>query len=179
MGLGGVSFGSNKSGNNAVVTLSRGGSVFSFELEQGFSDGYSNTFNIPYGLEFGTHPRTIKWEGGQFRDLAVAINLVVGVQTGLGSPADLVKAVENLFKLALAEKLKTIGKPVTMKVGSWFSRQGFIRDLSVDWREPYELSTGKPMVATVRFNFMTDFFPEGTIVDASRLPYSGTFRFKS
>lgn len=164
---------------NAVMTIgpSKGGDDLTFELEQGFSDGYSNTFKTPRDTEFGSHKRGIAWKGGEFKDLSISIKLVAGVQSAVQTTKQLNTVVQKLFSYALPVKLTSFGTPLKLSIGTWFARVGFIKDLAVSWKEPYEIETGMPMVAEVKFVFLTDFLAEEKGIDNKKLPLRDTFSF--
>jgi len=163
---------------NAVLTLSAEGvDSLKFEIDQDFSTGYRNVLQPPGGTEFGTHHRALMWKGGSFKPIGVGLMLTCGVQTAISTADDLVNAVERIFKIALAAKLKTFGSPAKLSIGSWFVWYGYIEDLDVTWKDPYDVRTGKPMRADVRFSFLPDFLAGDKVVDSRKLPYRNNFTF--
>lgn len=163
---------------NAILTLSAPGvAPLKFELDQDFTTGYRNTIEPPRGTEFGTHHRGLMWKGGSFKAIGVGLMLTCGVQTGLSTSDALVAAVTDIFKISLSTSLQTFGPPSKLSVGSWFVWYGYIQDLDVTWKEPYDIRTGKPMRADVRFSFLPDFLASDKIVDSKKLPYRHNFSF--
>lgn len=163
---------------NAILTLAAEGvDTLRFELDQDISQGYSNTIEAPSGAELSTHPRGYQWRGGKFKPIGIGLLLTCGVQSKIVTADDLVKAVENIFKLALSADRLAYGKPIRLSVGSWFAWTGFIQDLNVTWKDPFDIRTGKPMRADVRFDFLIDFFPGEKQAKAEKLPSRSNFNF--
>lgn len=163
---------------NAILTLSaEGADTLRFEIDQDFTTGYSNTIEPPTGTEFGTHSRGLMWKGGKFKPIGIGLLLTCGVQTKIVTADDLVNTVQTLFRMSLATKLETFGAPVRLSVGSWFAWTGYIQDLNVVWKDPFDIRTGKPMRADVRFDFLPDFFSGVKKIDASKLPFRKNFTF--
>lgn len=150
-----------------------------FELDQGWSDGYTNRFEPPQSTEFGTHERILQWKGGKFDGISISVNLVVGIQTGLDDPEDLRELVTRLFRLSLAKQLKTLDKPLRLEIGtgSWFVAIGFIENLRVVWKDPYDVQTGYPGRAEVHFIFRRDFQAGQVAINEKLYPYRDDFTF--
>jgi hypothetical protein len=110
--------------------------------------------------------------------MRVEINLVVGVQNAIQTPEKLKEVVLAFFKIALPDNVETIRTPVTVQVGSWFSRIGYIVDLTVKWDEPYDIDTGMPYRANVQFEFIADFYNKESDLTLDKNPKSADFDFQ-
>lgn len=156
------------------------GGVLEFELEQGFSDGYNNNIRPTNGLLYRTHPTKYVWRGGQFRPLQISINLVVGVQSKLQTPQDLTNALTTLYKLSLSQSYGQGSgpDPVTVEIGSWFRRDGYIENLDVTFNPPWDINTGESMNADVQFALVADFLSKTDVADSRYCPNASNFHFK-
>lgn len=167
---------------NAILRITGHGVSMAFELEGDIREGYTNRYVVPMGdvgSAFYTNPKRYDWKGGSLNPVGVTINLVVGVQSALQTAQDLIDAVGDFYKLALVEKEAPIQGPVTMEIGTWWSREGYIQNLNVIWKRPYDIETGMPMQAEVSFDFLTDYYAGELIIKDDRNPRAATWRFNS
>ena len=151
-----------------------------FELEQGFSDGYRNFIRPVYNLNYRSHPTKFIWDKGQFDPLDVRIQLAVGVQSIISSPGKLVQVLEKLYSysLPLEQAIHKLPQVTMVSVGTWFSRLGYIQDLRVDFQGPWDVNTGAPMRAGVRFALLADFLTNEKYSDSRKLPNASNWSFK-
>lgn len=157
-----------------------------FMMTGPFSDGYENTITplvLPY-----SHPAEFFWSGGQFKMLTFVLDIVVDeVGTTVSTPRELVDIVEKLINKALPKSSTAVNMTalpeiaVNVSIGSWWARTGYIQDVTVEWRPPWDIDTGMPMAAQVRFSFLTDFVAregdkklEATL---TKLPRQGSWKF--
>jgi hypothetical protein len=155
---------------------------YEFELEQGFSDGYTNNMVpvVMQGYSCLTHPPKFNWMGGEFKPLNIMLNLVVGIQSALPTANALNAILTYFYQKALSPQPAGNVKPalVTVGVGSWFERNGYIQDLDVQFQDPWDIDTGMPMRATVKFIFLSDFLADSPNYDFNYLPSSSNWHFK-
>ena len=154
---------------------------YSFELEQGFTDGYLSKIRPLNSLKFRSHPSDFIWEGGEFKPLNIEINLAVGIQSIVSTPDKLVDIITEFYKFALPPNSSgyVVPKPVTVKVGTWFRRDGYVLDLDVTYQEPWDSETGKPLRAILKFMLMADFMPnKKKSTNLKELPNSGNWNMK-
>ena len=166
--------------NGPILRIAGGKTKLEFELEQGFSDGYTSNIRYAQGLLYLSHPNTLIWEGGEFKPLNIVFELAVGVQSIIQTPKDLVDRITDIYNLSLpTQAVGNIPPPVTtISVGSWFLRKGFIKEVNVDWKEPWDVQTGEPFRAQVRILHVVDFMIGSAIIDNTKLPSSGKWHFK-
>lgn len=145
-----------------------------FELEDGFSDGYTNQLRPAAEMKGVTHPYKYLWWRGEFKPLRIVLNLAVGVQSLLTTPEHLKSVCGAFFKMALSQSSQgeeLMPKKVSLSVGSWYKRMGYIRNLDIDYNPPWS-QQGLPMTAKITFEFVLDFGE-----DPAKLPNSETFSY--
>jgi hypothetical protein len=149
-----------------------------FELEQGFSDGYHNNLNPGTGLSWRTHPPLYYWQGGYFKPIKIQMNLAVGVQTIIPTPQDLVNTLATLESYALVENTQSGVKPacITLEVGTWFARKGYIEDVDFTYEPPWDIATGMPMKATVVLSIVSEFLDGVQEVNSALTPVADDIR---
>lgn len=151
-----------------------------FELEAGFSEGYTNNLEcaLDAASNFLTHSGNMYWKGGSFKPLSIAIFLAVGVQSAIQTPTQLKDVVTKLFSYALSEQQVTVAPPkrITIEVGSWYKKKGYIRIIDVDWDAPWDNDTGMAMTAKVRLEFMYDFMAGDISKYSQYLPNSSNWK---
>ena len=146
-----------------------------FELQEGFSDGYTNNIKPAGDQGKVTHPYRHEWWGGAFKPLRIELNLGVGAQDIITTPEHLKDICGKFYKMALADQpAGSKPKKITFSVGSWYKRRGYVRDLDINYKAPWT-SEGLPMTATIRFELIIDFDAEDDY--AKKLPSSKTFTF--
>lgn len=147
-----------------------------FMLQGGFSDGYKNDL-MPLKT-FTTHPSHFLWWGGSFKPINIQLTLFVDDKTDIPTPALLRKKVEALTKKALNSSSYGVNTlpVVTLKVGSWFVRKGYLEDMEVTWKPPWDINTGEAMVADVSFAFVSDFLAGQYPRKMKDLPNSTTWK---
>jgi hypothetical protein len=166
--------------NNAILKIGD----YSFVIERSFSDGYKNTLRPVASLLYRTHPTSFIWEGGEFKPLSIAINLAVDDkgQAGINTPQALNKVLATIFSYSVAPvssvnkgNTPSLGgpKPIIVSVGDWFSRRGRITDLDIEFRPPWDIETGMPLVAEVKFTLLYDFLANEDVKDSRKTPTSG------
>lgn len=134
-----------------------------FELaDEMFEDGYTNDI-VPSSISYAlTHDPGFRWKGGRFDDINIQLLLVAGVHKEIKTAKVLSDHLLVLQKWALIEDvLFHVPIRLRLKVGKWFVREGFIKNLKIRRKQPYEAITGLPMVAEVNIVFLTDF---GTVI---------------
>ena len=145
-------------------------------IDQGFSDGYQSRFNTPSQTEFSSEAVMWMWMGGKFKPITFSLNLVAGMWIGKIDTADDVELlVRKLMACCLPTKLQTNHAAIILTVGTWFKRPGHLESVDVTWKGPYDINTGKPFCAEVRFQFITDLMSKDVVVDRTKLPLRETF----
>jgi len=145
-----------------------------FELEQGFTDGYHNELSAGSSMAWRTHPTLYYWKGGYFKPIKIQMNLAVGVQSIITTPQELVNTLATLESYALVEQVvgKAGPKPacITLEVGTWFARKGYLEDIDFTFEPPWDISTGMPMKATVVVTIIPEFLDGVGEIDSTLTP---------
>ena len=130
-----------------------------FEIEQNFSDGYHNNIRSPSEITNTSHPTHFMWAGGEFKPINIALNLAVGVQSAITTPQELITVLKTLYLYCLPPR--PVGsvppEPIEISMGDWYRKAGRISDLDVTYMYPWDVKTGMPMRAEVRFVFIIDY----------------------
>ena len=144
-----------------------------FELQEGFADGYQNAIAPVKGLTKVTHHYAYQWQGGEFKPLRLALDLAVGAQSIIETPEHLKSICGKFYQIALKPKGAPRPREISVAVGTWFKRNGYIKNLDIEYKAPWS-QDGQPMVATIRFEFVIDFDADN---DLNKLPTSKSFSF--
>lgn len=144
----------------------------SFYLQGGFTDGYKNDL-MPLKT-FTTHPSYYLWWGGEFKPINIQLTLFVDDNTQISTPTQLKDTVEKLIRKSLNSSSYGVNMLpwVTLRIGSWFTRKGYLADVDVAWKPPWDVPTGMAMVADVSFVFVSDFLAGKYPRKNSELPNS-------
>jgi hypothetical protein len=156
-----------------------------FPLSGPFTDGYHN--DIAYGFEsmnYRSHYTIFGWQKGYFKPMTIELNLAVGLDDGgkgfLETPERLQTVLSKLLALSVIERHGSGQfmplRAVRLRVGEWFRRQGYMQDIDFTFMPPWDIDTGAPLRAEVRFMFMPDFLADSTYRDTQQLPVSSDFK---
>jgi len=165
------------------VSISGNGASLRFVLTEGFSEGYANRIE---GMEWQTtHPMYFWWTGGSFNPIPFTVTLFVNNEGDITTSAALVAVVESTVNAALCKSpaggsMYTMPQQaVTLKVSDWWQRTGYLQDMSVDWKPPWDLDNGgRPMVAVLHFTFISDWMAyDTTTKEFWKLPSRSNFHF--
>jgi hypothetical protein len=163
--------------NQAILQIG----FLKFIIEQGFSDGYTNTIDPSPSQFYRTHPAVFIWKGGQFKPIQISINLIVDRegQDGCSTPEGLVEILAEIMSYSLrTEKSVTGPKSVTLRVGTWFERTGYITDVNVEFKPPWDITTGMPMAAEAKFILLPDFLAGESVekaINSTNMPTNESF----
>lgn len=176
--------------------------LFQFELQDEFTESYTNKIQTIGGGSGGSYQRTVPpvyyWTGGEFAGIQLNMLLSSDVEgwvskNGEKANSTVVKATEMLYKMAMVQKnLEGFQPPsiVNLEIGQWYKRKGIIQRLDTTFRPPYDVATGEPRVAAIKMTFVPVFgnltwslhntagippTPDKTDVDLEQLPTSATF----
>lgn len=154
-----------------------------FMIEEDFSDGYSG--KIEPAIESGTfsNPLDFQWKGGAFKPISFSVTLFVDKDSNISTPQELVATIEQIYKYALPAAQTRPPALVMFSVGTWYKKKGYVKDVDATYKSPWDLSTGMPLRAQVRFSFTVDYTagmgqPGDTKItdNLSKNPTSGTFK---
>jgi hypothetical protein len=100
---------------------------------------------------------TFRWQKGQDSQVTLTLQLSVGISTGIDTPQDLLETVRSLVICGLPNPGQgAMGKepapPIEIRVGNWFRKKAFVREVLVSFAKPYDVKTGIPYNATVMMN---------------------------
>ena len=151
-----------REGAAPTMTISGSGDEgLTFELQGNMKDGYTNEIKPMPGSWGASHVPGFLWTGGRFKPLNIQLDLMVGVQKQeprMKTPEGLSEIVRQLFLMTLIEKPGLqLPNRVTVSVGTWFERQGFIKNFDVEWMPPYDVETGLSHRVLVMFQLEADF----------------------
>lgn len=128
-----------------------------FVLQEGFEDGITNDIQVPPWLG-KTGALAVVWRGGRIDDLKIQLKLAAGVGD-IQTADELTEIVGVLYDMALPVGFgKSLGivvasigatDPKNQNVEFWFRRIGLMKQASVKFERPWDIVSGKPMVATV------------------------------
>lgn len=149
-----------------ILSLQGPKKTFHFAIKGSFETSY--TINLETHLKkeaSRTHPGVVTWSGSEIDDIPVTLFLAVAalkddpIVTQIETPQKLIEVVEELHNWALPPNqgdnyLQSIGVYVGGVNGAdgrgWFYRTALIKSIKVEWKEPWDIQTGMPMVAEVK-----------------------------
>ena len=158
------------------------GQELSFALQEGFSEAYTNSLELSDDTSY-THPLTLKFKGGHFDPMKIDLDLFVGVGDRQDTLQQLRDKVLLIQRMAMKQTQKDVTPPrITIRVGTWFSRKGYIKNVTRNWLPPFDTATGESFHVKVCFTFESDFansyLQKGTITSGvSKLPQGKDFEW--
>lgn len=170
--------------NYPTIRIEGNGANLSFVMTDGFSEGYANKLE---GMEWQTtHPMYFWWTGGAFQPIPFVVTLFVDKESPINTSTILENTVRGVIGAALCPvaaggSMFTLPQQaVTLYVGDWWQRLGYLQDVSVDWKPPWDMENqGRAMIAVLHFTFMPDWLAKDTTNKAfDRLPTASSFKFK-
>lgn len=90
-------------------------------------------------------------------DFTLVTSSTLGFETGIDNSSALIKKCESIVKAAIPPKDldkqgAILGSTITLDVASWFSSEGYIQNVSIDFQGPWT-SSGEPNTAEVSLQF--------------------------
>jgi hypothetical protein len=135
-------------------------------IEEDFSDGYSGKIESPIESGTFTNPIDFQWRGGQFKPISFSVTLFVDAESNIATPKELTDTIQQLYRYAMpAQQTSVPPEPLTFSVGSWYKKLGYIKDVDVTYKSPWDLATGMPLRALIRFSFLVDYSAGGAAGD--------------
>jgi len=148
-----------------ILTLQGPTARFDFAIKGSVSTGYTVNLDSHLKKEASrTHPAVVTWEGSEISDMPLTLFLAVSALdddpvTKIPTPGRLLEIVETLHDWALPPAmgdryLESITVNIRGVKGGrgWFERSALIKGINVEWKEPWDIETGIPMIAEVKMD---------------------------
>lgn len=129
---------------------------YAFSLPE-FTDGYTNSFE-PALHDKKTNPQRQIWKKGNMKPISITLELAVMKEGPIQTPDKLVEVLQDFMNLALPPAEVT-GVPdvVILGIGAWFRRRAYVQDVNITAKKPYDVVTGKPLLADVTLELLPIF----------------------
>lgn len=145
-----------------VIRGSQGTFKFAFSFEN-LSDAYKNEIE-PALDQWQTHPKAHQWKKGGFEQMTIDLELYVdhpAGPSGIDSPEKLQEVVQSIVRMAIANDQTKLLEKVTLSVGNFFRRKGYIREARPEWGAPWT-SNGVPHYCKLSLVFQFEFDTQPT-----------------
>jgi len=155
--------------NAPLVTLTNRGNKFQMLMGESVKISYDNGISQASSTRGMSHPPYIQWkEAGEMQPIDISVYLAAGgserasfTQPSCETADELLALIEKIHDLAMPDVKNDMATLTTSKLEigsasgtSWLVRNVVLKTISVELEGPWEINTGKPLVAKLSMTFL-------------------------